>query len=92
VGPELALGPRLVALPAYRRRHVEHDGNSQTVMLLRERDECATRLGLDVGGIDHREAPCLKALAGDEVEDLEGRLGRRLVVLVIGHEATAEVR
>ena len=63
--------------------HVEHDGGGEHVVLLGQADELTTRLGLHVRGVDDREPAGLEALAGDEVEHVEGRGGRGLVVLVV---------
>jgi hypothetical protein len=54
--------------------------------------ESASSFGLHVGGVDHSQTATFKPLAGDEVQYLEGGLGGRLVVLVIAHQAPAEIR
>ena len=50
------------------------------------------RLALNVGGIDDGESRLRETPAGDEVQHRERVRGRRLVVLVVGDQAAAEVR
>jgi hypothetical protein len=61
------------------------------VVLARQRHERPAGRGLHVGRIDHGHPSRHEALARDEVQDLEGVVGRRLVVLVVGDQATADV-
>ena len=44
-----------------------------------------------VGGIHHHQAAGREALFGDVVQNIEGIMGRALIVFVIGDEAPAEV-
>ncbi len=64
---------------------VEHDRDRQDVVRPREVDEALPRLRLDARRVDHREQPCVEALAGDEVERLECGGRRGLVLLVVRH-------
>ncbi len=91
VRAEAALGARRVALGADGLGHVEDDGHGKDVVRLGERDERPARLGLHVGRVDHRQPAGGEALAGDVVQHVEGGRRRRLVVLVVAHECTAEV-
>jgi hypothetical protein len=91
VRAEVAVGPAAVAVLTEPLRQVEDDCDRQEVVLARERDERRAVLALDVGRVDDREPTGLHSLGGDVVEELEGRLGRRLVILVVGDEAAAEV-
>jgi len=45
----------------------------------------------DIRRVDDCEQPILQPLASDVVENIEGAFGRRLVVLVVGHEPAAIV-
>ena len=47
--------------------------------------------GLHVGRVDHGQTSGREALARDEVQHLEGVIGRRLVALVVGDQAAADV-
>jgi len=88
---ELPVRSRGVAPLADRLGDIEHDRDRQQVMTPGELDEWLARLGLDVGRVDDREPAGLEALAGDVVERVERRLGRRLVVLVVGDQAAEGV-
>ena len=91
VGTEVAVGPVAVALLAQLGRQVEDNSYRQHVgcpCQLHQRLAC---LRLNVGCIDHREPASREALAGDEVEHLEGIFRRGLVVFVIRHQPAAVV-
>ena len=60
-------------------------------MVTGKSDQLASCLRLDVGGVDDGEQPGVQPLADDELQHLEGRLARRLVVLVVGHQPAAMV-
>ncbi len=62
------------------------------MVLARQIDQAFARFRLDIGGVDDGQLSGRQALAGDEVQDLERVLRRRLVVFVIGHQAAAIVR
>src|SRR3712207_8176787 len=53
----------------------------QTVVPPRQLDERLAGLGLDVGGVHDRQPPQGEPLGGDEVQELEGVVRDRLVVL-----------
>ena|SRR6266508_1212660 len=55
-------------------------------------DQRLVGLWLDVRGVDHRQATGSQKLARDIVQQVEGVIGGRLVVLVIRDQATAEIR
>jgi hypothetical protein len=92
VRPEVPIGPRGVAIQAELLRHVEDDGDREHVVGTGELDERSTSLALHVRGVDDRELAGGEPLARDEVQGVEGVLRRRLVVLVVGHEAPERVR
>ena len=71
--------------------HVEHDGDRQHVVRAGQLDQLRARVGLDVGGVDDGQPAGVEPLAGDEVEHLERGGARRLVVLVVGDQAAADV-
>jgi hypothetical protein len=89
---EIAVRAAGVTLAAHLLRHIEHQRNRKAVVLARERDERLPCLGLDIGRIDHCQAAGLQALPGDELQHLESRSGRRLVVLVVRDQPAAVVR
>ena len=91
VGAEVPLGPGGVALRADRFGDVEDDGDGENVVALGQGDQALAGLRLDVGGVDDHEPAGCETFAGDEVQDLEGGLGGRLVILVVGDQAPAEV-
>ena len=88
---EGAVGPGGVAVQADALGQVEHDRDRQHVVRAGERDEGPARIGLHVRRVDDCQAAGVQSLAGDVVQHVEGRRGRRLVVLVIRHQAAAEV-
>jgi len=71
---------------------VQHDGDGEAVVLPGEVDERLAGLGLDVRGVDDRQPPQGEPLGGDEVQDLEGVVRRRLIVLLVADYRTAGVR
>ena len=91
VRAERAVCANLVSLAADLLIDVEHDRDGQRVELARERNERLARFDLHVGRIDHREQATRETLLRNEVENVEGVVRRRLVVLVVGDEAAARV-
>lgn len=92
VWPEGAVGASRVAISTDLLVHIENDRDGERVKLASQGDERLPRLGLHVRGIDDREKAAREPLIGDEVQDLEGIARGRLVILVIGDQATACVR
>ena len=92
VRAEVPVGSPAVALLAELLGQVEHDGHRQAVVLPGQLHQRLAGLGLDVGGVDHREPPQGQPLGGDEVEHLEGVVRDRLVVLVVADHPPAGVR
>nr|WP_276602773.1 hypothetical protein [Nannocystis pusilla] len=88
---ERTIAALLRPLEAHLRRHVEHDRHRHRVLLARQRQHRLARLGLHVGRVDHRQQPAVEPLAGDREQQLERVAGRLLIVLVVGHQAAAEV-
>ena len=89
--PEVAVYAIGVAGDAHAVGHVEHDGHRQHVVLAGQGHELLAGLGLDVRGVDDGQSTGLQPKADDVAQQLERRRGRRLVVLVVGHETAAEV-
>ncbi len=87
-----AVGAGRVALGAHLLGDVEHDGDGQHVVPLRQVDQLPPGLLLDAGGVDDGAAAGGQALAGDVVQYVEGVTGGALVVLVVGDQTAAEVR
>ena len=91
VRAEVPLGSLAVALQAELLGEVEHDRHRQAVILPGQFHQRLAGLGLDVGGVDHREPPQGQPLPGDELEHLERLVRDRLVVLVVADHASAGV-
>ena len=72
-------------------RHVEHDRDRQDVVVAGELHERRAVLALDAGRVDDGEPAGAQPDRGDVVQDVEGRRGRRLVVLVVGDQTAADV-
>ena len=89
---ELTVLTGCIAVGANPFGHVEDDGHGKHVVLLGQFQEPAPSFGLDIGGVDHGQSACFESLAGDEVQNLEGCFGRRLVVLVVAYQTPTEVR
>jgi hypothetical protein len=70
---------------------VEHDRDRQAVVFPGQGDERLARLGLDVGRVDDRQAAQGETLSGDEVQEFEGVVRDRLIVLSVTDHRTAEV-
>ena len=92
VRAEVPVGALGVALGAQPLRQVQDDRHREHVVLAGQQDQLAAGLGLHVGRVDHGQPAGGQALARDEPQHLERVPGRRLVVLVVGDQATAEVR
>lgn len=60
-------------------------------MLAGQREEMLAGVGLHVGCVDDRQVAGGQPLAGDEVQQLERRAGRRLVRFIVGHQAATDV-
>ena len=91
VRTERPVGPGGVPADAHPLGQVEDDGDRQDVVLPGEVEQLLAALLLHVRRVDDREASGREPLAGDEVQDVEGVLAGRLVVLVVGDQAAAEV-
>ena len=88
---EVAVQALGVALDRDRIGHVDDDGVDEYVVALGEPDERGSGALLDVGGVDDGEQPAAQPRADDVVQHVEGVRGGRLVVLVVGHQAAAEI-
>jgi len=89
--PKISIGPAAIALLTKLFRQIEDDCNWDTVVLPGEFYNRLTRLGLDVRRIDHDEFSRRKTLSGNEVQNLESVLRRRLIVFIVRNESSAEV-
>jgi hypothetical protein len=88
---EVAVCPAGVAVQADPLGQVEHDGHRQHVVVAGQGDQLAPGLRLHVGRVDHGQPPRPQPGAGDVVQHVEGVGAGRLVVLVVGDQAAAEV-
>jgi hypothetical protein len=91
VRAERAIGRDPIPFLADALGQVEHDRDRQAVVLPRQSHQRLAGGLLDVRRVDDGEAPRRQALRRDQVQHLEGVGRSRLVVLVVGHEAAAEV-
>ena len=91
VRAEVPVGPRGVARLAHRRGQVEDDRDRQHVVLAGERDQRRPGLRLHARRVDDGQPPGREPLARDVVQHVERVHGGRLVVLVVGDQAAAEV-
>ena len=91
VRPEVAVGPRAIAVLTESLGKVEHDRDRQEMMLSRETDERLACLRLDIRRVDDGEPASSHPLSRDVMEQLEGVVGRVLSVLVVRDQTAAEV-
>ena len=91
VRTELAVGPTLITLVAQLFWQVQNDRHRQNMKLASERDQRLARLRLHVRRVDYGQAASSQPLASDEVQDIECIIRGRLGILVVGHQAAAEV-
>ena len=92
VRAEVAVWPLRVAGRADGRRQVEDDRDRQHVVLAGELDQRQPRLRLHAGRVHDGQPAGRQPLARDVVQHVERVRGGRLVALVVGHQAAAEVR
>src|ERR1700719_3225195 len=90
--PKISIGSAAIALLTKLFRQIEDDCYRDTVVLPGEFHNRLTRLGLDIRRIDHDEFSRCQTLPGNEVQNLEGILRRRLVILIIRNQPTTEIR
>ena len=91
-GPKSRSARPAVALLTDPLGQVEHDRHRQAVVLPGQFHQRLAGLGLDVGGVNHREPPQGQPLPGDEPEHLEGVVRDRLVVLVVARPSPGRRR
>ena len=91
LGTEIPVGAGRGAVLADALGQVQDDGHRQHVVRTGELDEPAPGLALHVRGVDDRQMTAVEPLPGDEMQDVEGRRGGGLVVLVTGDESPAVV-
>ena len=91
VRAEVPIGSLAVALQAEFLGQVEHNRHRQAVILPGQLHQRLAGLGLDVGGVDHREPPQGQPLPGDELEHLERLIRDHLVVLAVREHATTGI-
>jgi hypothetical protein len=92
VRTEVAIGPGFIPLLTHSLGDVQHQRHWQAVIFPRQFDQRSSRFRLNVGGIDDRQPASRQPLARDEVQHLERVVGRGLIVLIVGHQGTTEVR
>jgi hypothetical protein len=70
---------------------IDHDGHRQRVVPAGQIHQELPIFGPDVGRVDDSQPAGGEALAGNEMQDLEGVLGGALIGLVVGDPAAAAV-
>ena len=55
-------------------------------------DQLASKVRIDIGGIDHGEFSKFETSGNNVIEELEGFIGNALIVFVIGNDSPADVR
>ena len=91
VRPEVTVGACGVPFVVDALRQIENDRGRQHVVLAGQGDQALAILGTHVGGVDDGQPTRRQALGRNEVQDVERVLGDGLVVLVVAHQASAEV-
>ena len=91
VATEVAVRTTGVAFRADVLRKIEDDGSRENVVFLGQLEEGFARLGLYVGGVDHREQAVLQPFPYGEIEQIEGVRGSALVVFVVGDPGPAGI-
>ena len=81
-----------ISLLAQFFREVKNDGDRNTVILARKRDDRLAGLRLHVRRINHHQPARRQPLGRDEMEHFKRVFCRRLAIFVIRHKAAAEVR
>src|SRR6266511_3141495 len=92
MGTEIPLWPVAIPVLTEALREVENNRDRKEVVFAGKGDQGRPVLALDARRVDDGQTAGLHSLSGDEVEQLEGVFRRRLIVLVVGDKAAAEVR
>ena len=91
MGAEVPIGAFPVALVTHVFGQMQHDRHRQAMVLAGAVPPGAPSLFLHVGGIDNGQPASRKAFGGDEMQQVKGIGGGRLIVLVITNQTSAEV-
>jgi hypothetical protein len=89
---EIPIGTACVPGPTESLREIEYQRDRQAVVLPRERHQRFPCFGLHVRRVDDREFSRPEAFRRNEVEHFEHVVRRGLVVFVVRHEGSAEIR
>ncbi len=92
VGTKLPVRPISVPFLTDLFGQVKNNGHRQAVIMPGQLHQRLASLGLDVGGVDHREPTQGEPLAGDEPEQLERLVRDGLVVLIVADHPSAGIR
>jgi acetylornithine deacetylase/succinyl-diaminopimelate desuccinylase-like protein len=92
VWAEVSIRTVSIALLAQLLREIEDECHWKNMKLARQFNQRLARIRLNICGVNCREFPQSEPLPGDEMKDFERIASHRLVVLVVGNEAAAEVR
>ena len=91
VRAKVAVGPQPVPLLANLLREVKHDRDGKAVILPGQFHQRLAGLGLDVGGVNDRQAAQGQPLASNKAKHIECIPGDGLIILVIAHHRPAGV-
>src|SRR5262249_44567664 len=91
VRPEVPVRTCRIPLETHAFGDVEDDRDGEDIVLFGKRHKLFSYLRRHVRRVDDGEPAGGEALSGDVVQYVECITGRRLVVLVVGDEAAAEV-
>jgi len=85
VWSKIAISAALVPILAKSLGEIEYKSDRYYVIFPRQSDQRLTRFHLNIGGINYGELAGLEPLGGDKVQDLKSRIGRCLIILIVGN-------
>jgi hypothetical protein len=83
VWSKITVRSALVSILAKSLREIEYKSDRYHVILSRQSNQWLTRLHLNIGRINDSELAGLEPLGGDKVQDLESRICRCLIILIV---------
>lgn len=89
--PNPPVCPLAIPVSADGSRQIEHDRDDRPVIHPGEIDKRPPRLRLNIRRVNHGDPAGLKPLGGNQMQNLEGRVGRGLVALVVRHQRAAQI-
>ena len=92
VRSKVSIGAILIAGLTDLFRDIQNNRNRQTVIFARESHQRSSRFTLDVCGIDYNQPASFQPFGGNGVQQVKRIRRCRLIVLVITHQTSKEVR